>query len=81
MKMMRAVNRLRRVGPIFVGLICAVSVAHAATNIWTPAGVLITAREGHTATLLLSGKVLVAGGGNGSTYLASAELYDPASST
>jgi hypothetical protein len=36
-----------------------------------------TSREEHTATLLPNGKVLVTGGYNGS-YLASAELYDPA---
>ena len=47
---------------------------------WSPAGSLATARQAHTATLLPSGKVLVAGGENnsGSGPLASAELYDPA---
>ena len=43
-------------------------------------GSLNTARRDHTATLLSNGKVLVAGGYNGS-LLASAELYDPASGT
>src|SRR5437899_7015810 len=42
---------------------------------WTPTGSLNDARELHTATLLPSGMVLVAGGA-GSSFLASAELYD-----
>jgi Kelch motif len=50
---------------------------------WTATGNLSVARYGHTATLLGSGKVLVAGGW---TYfiarvLNSPELYDPASGT
>ena len=44
---------------------------------FTTTGSLNTARYFHTATLLPSGKVLVAGGYNGS-ILSSAELYDPA---
>lgn len=36
-------------------------------------------RSSHTATLLLSGKVLVAGGQNAGGYIATAELYDPVS--
>jgi Galactose oxidase, central domain len=43
--------------------------------IWTTVGSMATARVGHTATLLPSGKVLVAGSG------ATAELYDPATGT
>ena len=45
---------------------------------WSPAGSLATGRHRHTATLLASGKVLVAGGFDASSSLASAELYDPA---
>ena len=41
-------------------------------------GSLHTARSGHTATLLLDGRVLVAADQG---HLASAELYDPASGT
>jgi len=40
-------------------------------------GALNTARYAHTATLLLNGKVLVAGGTDGSSALSSTELYDP----
>ena len=38
-------------------------------------------RADHTATLLPSGKVLVAGGRGNLRYLFSAELYDPSSNT
>lgn len=53
------------------------------TGSWSATGNLITGRQGHTATLLSNGKVLVVGGANcpGSfcttTYLSSAEIYDP----
>jgi N-acetylneuraminic acid mutarotase len=52
-----------------------------ATGTWSITGSLNIARDGHTATLLPNGKVLVAGGlfhGATSTfYTNSAELYDP----
>ena len=50
---------------------------------WTMTGDLASARGGHSATLLASGRVLVAGGidaGTGVTH-ASAELYDPTTKT
>jgi hypothetical protein len=43
-----------------------------------PTGRMVQARAGHTATLLPSGKVLVVGGAGADAYLATAELYDPA---
>ena len=47
-------------------------------SLFRTTGSLLQARDGHTATLLPSGRVLVAGGDwNYSRTLASAELYDP----
>ena len=40
------------------------------------AGSLLTPRGRHTATVLCNGKILIAGGWDGTTALASAELYD-----
>jgi hypothetical protein len=49
---------------------------------WRTTGRLNTARWQHTATLLQNGMVLVAGGIDSNfIFLASAELYDPASGT
>jgi hypothetical protein len=48
------------------------------THSFTPTGHLLTARSGHTATLLKNGAVLFAGGtGSDGQTLASAEIYDP----
>jgi len=52
------------------------------TGTWSTTGNLATPREGHSATLLNNGKVLVAGGYNSSAgRLDSAELYDPDTGT
>jgi N-acetylneuraminic acid mutarotase len=51
---------------------------------WTPTASLAAGRQGHTATLLLVGKVLVAGGNgssNPASALASCVLYDAAAGT
>ncbi len=44
-------------------------------------GCMNSNRAGHTATMLNNGKVLLAGGTDGSNVLAFAELYDPSSNT
>jgi len=50
---------------------------------WSETGHMITARHSHTATRLADGRILVAGGEDGSflNYLASAELFDPVTGT
>jgi len=59
----------------------------AAHGTFSPTGSMATARDGHTATLLLDGRVLIAGGADAEpgkcNYdpLATAELYDPATGT
>ncbi len=45
------------------------------------AGKLATARSAHSASLLADGRVLVAGGEDAAGWLASTELYDPATGT
>src|SRR5207244_841009 len=58
------------------GYLTSAELYDPASGTWTVTGSLNTARDGHTATLLPNGKVLVAGGVI--PYLSSAELYDPA---
>ena len=51
-----------------------------ASGTFSPTGSMATGRQGHTATLLQDGRVLVAGGCSGSpsaTGVSAAEIYDP----
>jgi hypothetical protein len=67
---------------IFLGAgLTLVQPCSGGSGTFTNTGSLTTARYYHTATPLLNGKVLVAGGIDNSGLLASAELYDPASGT
>ncbi|WNZ63953.1 kelch repeat-containing protein [Myxococcus sp. MxC21-1] len=52
--------------------------AHLSVTGWTSAGSMSMSRYNHTATLFDSGRVLIAGGHNGTTPLSSVEVYDPA---
>jgi len=73
--------RLLLLVALFAGGLVASTSAPAlaqASGTWTLTGSMKTAREGQTATLLPNGQVLVAGGLDGTSVLASAELYNPA---
>jgi hypothetical protein len=59
----------------------AATVTVTVTSSWTTVGSMLVARNLHTATLLLSGKVLVVGGSGGYSALSSAELFDPATTS
>ena len=59
----------------------AATVSAQSPGSFTATGVMTMPRTWHTATLLTSGKVLIAGGEMGANGLTTAELYDPASGT
>ena len=61
--------------------VLALAVACAATGHFTATGRMEFARRRHTATRLANGRVLIAGGANGTGTLATAELFNPATGT
>ena len=70
-------------GEHFLGVTASAELYNPVTGTWSRTGSMSKARQGATATLLPSGKVLVAGGStyiNGSA-IASAELFDPGTGT
>jgi hypothetical protein len=54
----------------------SLTITSTATPGWHPASPMLTARAGHTATLLDDGRVLVLGGASGAA-IHTAEIYDP----
>jgi N-acetylneuraminic acid mutarotase len=77
---------VRRLSSIFLALSLLVfclnatlpTKVQAAYVAWVSGAAMSTARDGHTATLLLNGKILVVGGQNGAE-LNDVSLYDPES--
>jgi hypothetical protein len=67
-----------------IGLAASTAITAFASGTFQRTGNMNVARSAHTATLLANGEVLVAGGDNsgfGGGWLASAELYNPATGT
>ena len=63
-------------------LLVAIHVpAFAASGTWAAAASLHNARDGHTATLLSNGNIVVAGGENNNSAMASTEVYSPLTSS
>ena len=63
-----------------VGDVATAELFDPATGAFAPA-CMTAAREGHTATLLANGKVLITGGSTQSVGRADAELFDPTTGT
>jgi hypothetical protein len=62
-----------------IGLVASTAIPAFASGNFQKTGSMHAARQGHTATLLANGEVLVTGGDNYTDdYLATAELYNPA---
>jgi N-acetylneuraminic acid mutarotase len=77
-------KRLGLVGVLLIAFASTTAALAQTSGTWVKTGSMTTLRGGNvSATLLQNGQVLVAGGFNGSTstYLASAELYNPATGT
>ena len=67
-------------GMLFICCLASAEIYDPAAGLFSTTGSMISARAGHTATLLPSGQILIAGGGSGdnSPALSTAELYTPA---
>jgi len=68
---LRTIRRLALVGLLALGLVATTAIAALAqaSGTWTTTGSMNTARTRYTATLLPTGKVLVAGGLNQTNLL------------
>jgi N-acetylneuraminic acid mutarotase len=81
MKLLNTHTRERTIMVAAVLLVAMNALAFGASGTWSSTGSMLSARDGHTATLLVNGKVLVAGGTNNGVALTSAELYNRTTGT
>jgi N-acetylneuraminic acid mutarotase len=72
---------LARIMYVVALALAASTLSFAASGTWSSTGTMISARDGHTATILTNGKLLAAGGTNNGVALTSAELYNSAAGT
>ena len=63
------------------GHLTSCELFHPPSDLWSTTSPLQTARADHTATLLADGRVLAVGGFDGTSSLASVEVFDPLSAT
>jgi N-acetylneuraminic acid mutarotase len=81
MKLLNTHSRERTIMVAAVLLVAMNALAFGGSGTWSSTGSMLSARDGHTATLLVNGKVLVAGGTNNGVALTSAVLYNPTTGT
>lgn len=62
---------------VVVLVVTASNFAYAASGTWTKTASVHTPRDGHTATLLPNGNVVIAGGENNNQVTAASEVYSP----
>ena len=62
---------------VVVLVVAASNFAYAASGTWTKTASVHTPRDGHTATLLPNGNVVIAGGENNNQVTTSSEVYSP----
>jgi len=77
MKLLITNFRKKTISIVAMLLLAMNAVAFAASGNWTATGSVHTPRDGHTATLLPNGNVVVAGGENNNLVLDSSEVYSP----
>lgn len=72
---------MKRISRLIFTLLALNAFAWGASGTWSTLASVHTARDGHTATLLSNGNVVVAGGENNNNVISSTEVYNPTTSS